>query len=263
MAVLYSAPLTGTAEYFTVSSGPDPDQYNPSGFPEIPGRIYFGYAPDGSPCLVTSVAEGEQKDSTGAYRSEIAAPQVARDTPYWITWESYLPSDFPFSSVTDFYNAGNLCLAQMHDSPDLENPITNLSNIALFTNNAGHIVAKVPTSASFADKSQTSYYDVYVGPELELGKWVKCALFVNFSTTMGFIEVYYNNVPVCKVWRQRTDYSNALAPYLRLGVYDFHHLEGFGRLTQYLRNVEVRDGVDGYDAATGMDRVTNLAKQLP
>lgn len=263
MAILAQAPLSsGSAEYFTVSSGPDPDRYDAAGFPVIPGRIYFGTAPDGSSCLVTTVAEGDAKDYVGAYRSEVAAPQVSRDTAYWISWDSFLPSDFPFSAVPDFFNAGTYCLAQMHDSPDGGNPIVNLSNVTLFTNHAGHIIAKVPTLASFTDKTQESAYDIYIGPKLKLGQWVKCGFFVNFSTTTGFIEAYYDGEPICKVWRQRTDYSNTLAPYLRLGVYDFHHLEGFGRMTQYLRNVVIRNGSDGAISALGGNKVRSQKQTI-
>lgn len=263
MAVLHSAALTTTGEYFTVTSAAAPDVYNASGFVEQSGRVFFGRAPDGAPCLVTTVAEGDQKDAVGAYRSEIAAPALTHNVPYLILWESFIPVDFPFNAVSDFNgNEGTYCLMQFHDSPDAGNPIVNLSNLVMFCNNAGKIIAKVPTLASFADKTTTSYYDTYVGPNIILGQWVQCAALVNFSKTSGFIELYYNHEPVVKVWRQRTDYDNTAAPYLRLGVYDFHHLEGFGRMTQYLRNVVVRDGADGYYAAAGKDKTTQQPKQI-
>jgi len=263
MSILYSAPLTSNPEYFTVTSAVNPDSYNESGFIPLPGRVYFGTAPDGAACLVTTVAEGDAQDYVGAYRSEVAAPQVSANTGYWITWDSFLPTDFPYNAVPDFFGQGTYCIAQMHDSPDAGNPIVNLSNVVFFVNNAGRIIVKVPTLASFTDKTSASIYDVYVGPKLKLGQWVKMAWLVKFTTDgTGFIESYYDGVPICKVWRQRTDYTNILAPYLRLGVYDFHHLEKFGRMTQYIRNVVVRDGSDGAFSAMGFDRKTLPAKQL-
>jgi hypothetical protein len=264
MAILHSASLTSIPEYFTVTSAAAPDTYRESGFIPSLGRVYFGTAPDGSPCLVTTVAEGDPRDQVDAYRSEVAAPQVSANTGYWITWESFLPVDFPYNAVPDFFNQGTYCIAQMHDSPDVGNPIVNLSNVVFFVNNAGHIIVKVPTLASFADKTSESNYDVYIGPKLKLGQWVKMAWLVKFTTdATGFIESYYDGVPVCKVWRQRTDYTNLLAPYLRLGVYDFHHLDGFGRMTQYVRNVVIRDGSDSAFSAMGMDRIAAAPKQIP
>lgn len=255
MALLQSAPLAGTSNYFTVSSASE-DFYNAAGFPEIPGRVYFGNAPDGSRCLVTQCSITDPLDAGGALRGEIAAPQLARDTAYWLSWDVWVPSSFP-------YKSGPFCIAQMHDSPDVANPIINISNYTMWIGVDGRIQIWLPTLASLADKTSTSFADKYYGPSAKFDQWVRCGLFVNYSTAAtGFVEAYYDGHVVCKVWRQRTDYSNVLAPYIRLGVYDFSHLFTFTKLLAYFKNFTLRDGTDGAYASMGTDAKTSPPKQL-
>lgn len=255
MSLIQSVPLSGTSNYFTVSSA-STDFYNAAGFPEIPGRVYFGSAPDGSRCLVTQCSITDAVDSSGGRRGEIAAPALPRDTPYWLNWEVWIPSSFPYAN-------GPFCIAQMHDTPDVGNPIVNVSNVLMFIGADAKIQVWLPTAASFADKTSTTFVDKYYGPSVRFDQWVKCSLFVNFSTSgAGFIEVYYDNTIVCKVWRQRTDYSNVESAYCRLGVYDFSHLESFLTLLAYFRNFTLRDGLDGAFLAMGADSKAAPTKQL-
>lgn len=255
MALLQSAPLAGTSNYFTVASA-STDVFNAAGFPEIPGRVQFGRAPDGAACLVTQCSITDAVDASGGRRGEIAAPELARDTAYWLSWDVWVPSSFPYAQ-------GPFCIAQMHDTPDVGNPIVNVSNVLMFIGTDAKIQVWLPTSASFNDKTTTTVVDKYYGPRVKFDQWVKCSLFVNFSTaTTGFIEVYYDRQIVCKVWRQKTDYANTLGPYCRLGVYDFSHLETFTTLLAYFKGFTLRDGTDGAYASMGGDAKTSSPKQL-
>lgn len=211
----------------------------------IDGRVWFDPAPDGAAALHSRCVQGDELN-VGGTRAEITLGDTELlgaglfNAPFFYTWDMFIPSSWP--------QTGNpYTVMQIHDWPDDgENP--SWPNFELMIQNR-EIVAKV--SADFYAIG-LSAFDLLRAPAV-FDRWVKCCLFARWdkSGTTGFIELIYDGKTVDKRWNIRSSRDDVKGPYFRLGVYDCLHKLDFGQLDAWYRNVEWRNGADGYVAAMG------------
>jgi len=201
----------------------------PSG---IAGALYFENG-----CLVATVRDSDPETALGL-RSEITAPA----DPVGERWYCF---DFMIPESWDVTKP--MSIMQIHDTPDGGDG-GKWPNFAVTVEN-GQIVCSVPNGA-LPTEVGTGFKNG--GIRLQNGKWYSGCLHVNWQTTaIGFREFFIDRVPLFRQFNVATHYVDAVGPYLKIGVYDFYHLGGFGTQSARFRNVKVWSGNDGYQTVMG------------
>lgn len=210
MALIFYAPLTSTVESFDAAQA-NGSSVDPRGLAApIPGRIEIGTAPDGAACLCVTLDPADALTG-GARRSEIDYIPEA-NAERWYVWEMFLPADF--SPTVE------LCVMQVHDSPDGGESPVKFPNFAMYVQ-GDYLHCRVPLNTP-SEATSTSRIPVGSGVPVVRGRWVECALHTNWSTASdGFLEAWYDGQVIAREWSRPAGYADAVGPYWKLGLYDF------------------------------------------
>lgn len=147
-------------------------------------------------------------DTAGHKRSEIARGPDTEDE-YWYSWWLMLDPDWGDLSYA-------MILMQMHDTPDGSDVIVKSPN-AMLTLLNGHLRVLWPPGLPSETSETTRASASGVTP----GVWYHCCLHVRWKqTAAGFREFFLNGVRVAGEYGVPTGYVDAVAPFLKLGVYD-------------------------------------------
>lgn len=197
------------------------------GLVSIPGYLDIVTAPDGQTAMRSRIT-GSDALTYGGIRSEVDwTPDTGER---WYVFDVYLPH---------FVDDGvQFSFMQIHDSPDGGESPVKFPNFE-FTVQDGNIVCLVPLSTPSEATSSSREIARFPGT---FGRFVKCTLHVNWATdSTGWLEVYYDGYKVAQEWSRASGYSDAVGPYIKLGLYDLFHVGFSGEREAYYRNVQIYD----------------------
>ena len=201
-----SSTMTSMSANGTVLQSP----YSPSG---IPNHIFLTTAPDGSPCLQSSLVAGDASTS-GGRRSEIGWPFDGALAERWYTVEIYLPSSFDSSA--------QVCLFQIHDQwNDSADSLWGSGhekwvNLGCHAKN-GKFLFLIPI-----DAPTDTWINYRIGgiADLLYDQWAQLVVHANWATdTTGFYEIWYGGRKVVSEWNKAAGYAEPIGPAVRFGVY--------------------------------------------
>lgn len=197
----------------------------------VAGKLQIDQAPDGAASMLSRIAPGDSEPfGVGSgIRSELSFPDRANGE-VWFVWETFFQSGF---GGTD-----QITWMQVHDTPDGGESPVKYPNFEFFTQ-GGMVFCGVPyncPSEATANGRLPSQQRV----PLVTGRWVKSALHTNFAPDgTGFIECFYDGVLVAREWNRACGWTDAVGPYLKLGLYDFTHAGIATQYSAWYRNLKV------------------------
>lgn len=237
MAIVLDAPSTATVSTdFRIAAA-----NGFSGAPSetgIPGRIEIATAPDGSSALKMRVTSADTQ-TYGGYRSELLAYQETTGIR-WYAFDLWIPSSFPASPRFSF--------CQIHDSPDGGETPVKFPNFEFVINNQTievYVPENVPSELTANSRLIGACPAVF-------DAWIRCGMYVNWqSGASGWLEAIYNGEPVAKEWWRASRYTDAVGPYLQIGVYDLFHTGFTGERIAYYKNIQIGDSAETYATMFG------------
>lgn len=204
----------------------------------VPGRIEIAPAPDGSSALKMRVLSSDAQ-TYGGYRSELLA-NVETTGVRWYTFDLWIPSGMTASPRFSF--------CQIHDTPDGGESPVKFPNFE-FVLNGSQIEVYVPENVP---SELTSNSRIIGSCPAVFDAWVRCGMYINWqSDATGWIEAIYNGSPVAKEWWRASRYTDAVGPYLQIGVYELFHAGFTGERAMYYKNIRIGDSSEGYVSMFG------------
>jgi len=196
------------------------------------GRVDIAIAPDGLPAMHTVVYDTDPLTGTGQ-RAELRGP-AEDNAERWYK--------FSIMCATNWPATGEYLVMQIHDTPDGGESPVKPPNFTIH-NRAGLGIAYVPTNCP----TELGTQRILAVFDFPLGQFVDFVLHTNFGTdATGWLELIVDGKSIAKEWLRPCGYSDAVGPYFKIGVYDFLHSGGFGRLNAWYRDVSVWSTGESY-----------------
>lgn len=191
-------------------------------------------APDGGWSMKATI-KATHGITYGKIRSEMDCDKgvtlVGVAAERWYVWDMFLP--------LDWYVDHPIMVQQMHDDPDVGEPVVKAVNFAM-TADANRLYISVPANAPAELAADREIAAV----ALVLGRWTQCVLHVKWSEDSGgFLEVGYDGRRVVQEWNRATGYPDVDRPYFKMGLYDTAPAQGsISEHSVYYRNVKIWEG---------------------
>lgn len=259
MALLLNLPLTSVIAARTASNYDGVSQVHSASVARnvtpggettpVPGRLEITTGPDGSPALLSRIAPGDAEPfgPGSGIRAELSFPDRANGE-IWYAWDVWHEAGFSSAEVITFM--------QVHDTPDGGESPVKYPNFE-FQTQGGYVHATVTLNAP-SEATANGRYPQQRRVPLVTGRWVRCALHTNWGTdSSGFLECWYDGQLVAREWSRACGYTDAVGPYLKLGLYDFTHGGISQPLTAWFRNCKV------YSSGHGPFEVLGVAPTQP
>lgn len=230
MALICDAPLTSLITGFGNGQaiGTQVDLTGNNVATAIAGRIEISTAPDGAPAMMSRITPSDDV-TFGGIRSEINQAAAA-NAERWYVWEIFIPAGFASADLISFM--------QIHDTPDGGESPVKFPNLEFQTQN-GLVFCQVPRNCP-SELTSTGRVPAGQLVSLSTGRWVKCGVHANWATdSTGFFEVFYDGNLLAREWFRASGYTDAVGPYLKLGLYDFAHAGISKEYSAWYRNCKV------------------------
>lgn len=156
----------------------------------------------------------------------------------WYKWQFMIPSAYQFDA--------EMTVAQFHETPDATDPEAAVQFVLLL--HKTRLYARVPSSIL---TSSTASHRLASFP-FEYDRWYEICLHANWQpTASGFWEMFVDRIPMFRAWNVANAYVDEIGGYLKLGIYNFNSLSGWGTKIGYYSNVKVWAGSASYEAILG------------
>lgn len=168
----------------------------------------------------------------------------------WYTWEFMIPGTWNFNT--------GMVVMQIHETNPAGSDPVAVQFVLLLENN--QLVSRVPVNVlvpggdSYRLGSHPFVFD----------RWYSMCFHANWQIgNTGFWELFVDKIPMLKRYSFANAYDFPIGGYLKLGIYNYAHINGWGTKEAYYRNVKIWSGNDGYQAVMGgvpmrPDRVLQL-----
>lgn len=222
----------------------------------VAGKCEIGRAPDGSPSLLSRIAptDSEPFGVGSGVRSELSFPDRANGE-IWYVWDTFFQTGFP--------GTDQITWMQVHDTPDGGESPVKYPNFEFFTQ-GGWVFAAVPFNCP-SEATANGRPPQQQRVPLITGRWVTAALHTNWATDgNGFLECFYDGQLVAREWSRACGYTDAVGPYLKLGLYDFTHGGITATYSAWYRNLKVYSTGHSAQSVLGVQpRPTDGSQVLP
>ena len=220
----------------------------------IPTRVEIAPAPDGSNAYRCTIAPGDPLTYSGI-RAHVA---YMRETAHnnggaaerWYRWDMFFPVEFDAVDM--------LSVCQVHDTPDGGEPSVKFPNFEVMVQGENLWFWTPLHFVESPGGTQVPRYPSGNSRRVIRGRWVALAIHTNWSNgNDGYLEVYYDNELVVREWNSPCSYTDAIAPYWILGLYDWEHTGLAHQYRVWYRNAKV------YNTGHAAHEVLGVAPRNP
>lgn len=220
----------------------------------VAGRLQIDRAPDGSPALLSRInpSDPEPFGVGSGVRSELSFPDRANGE-IWYVWETFFPDGF--------VGTDQLTWMQVHDTPDDGESPVKYPNFEYFVQ-GGMVFCTVPYNCPVETTANGRPPRQQRVPVVT-GRWVTAALHTNWATdSSGFLECFYDGQLVAREWGRACGWTDAVGPYLKIGLYDFTHGGISTEYSAWYRNVRIYSTGHSAQSVIGAEPRSTIGSQV-